>query len=177
MTNNTMRIIPDFVEEGVKAFGFSFVDRSKWDKGEWDREPYDKIIWKDPNTGYDCMLHRNRMGAWCGYVGVSQNHGLFGVKYQDFYNLDSDEYLANFNVHGGITFTDSSRDVDENGKGVGWFYACKHVWWFGFDCVHLGDCGPSEPWEERWDSRYWSQSSVVDEVMSLAKQLVEGTYR
>jgi hypothetical protein len=48
--------------------------------GEWDNEP-DKIQWLDEDTGLDCLMVRNHFGSWCGYVGVTEGHPLFGVGY------------------------------------------------------------------------------------------------
>ena len=51
-------------------------------KGPWDDEP-DKVQWVDPTTGLDCLMHRNHMGAWCGYVGVPEGHKFYGVGYSE----------------------------------------------------------------------------------------------
>src|SRR5690606_3996986 len=40
-----------------------------------------KIQWVDEATGLDCLMVRNSGGAWCGYVGVSEGHPLYGVEY------------------------------------------------------------------------------------------------
>jgi hypothetical protein len=44
--------------------------------GPWVDE-VDKVQWQDDATGLPCLVKRNHMGAWCGYVGVSKGHPLF----------------------------------------------------------------------------------------------------
>ena len=102
--------------------------------GPWNDEP-DKAVWVDEATSLDAMIHRNPMGALCGYVGVGPDHPLHGKDY-DTINPD---------VHGGLTFADGCADGDDPSEGV-----CHvpqpgrpdDVWWFGFDCGHQGDAIP-----------------------------------
>ena len=58
------------------------IDKTGWPSGEWDREP-DKVQFEDKDTGYPCLAVRNRMGAWCGYVGVPNDHFFYGSNYDD----------------------------------------------------------------------------------------------
>ncbi len=147
---------------GMKTW--TFLDRTDWSAGEWDNEPIDKAAWKDNETGLDCMIHRNSMGTWCGYVGVPEDHPFFGDDYDQHYDL---------NVHGGLTFADACHGMEESGKGI-----CHpndegdHVWWFGFDCAHYMDKIPNRRMSAM-DGTYRNQEYVTAEVTSLAKQLAE----
>ena len=148
-----------------KCTVWNFVDRTSWSSGPWDQEPADKIVWEDSTTGFDCMIHRNGMGSWCGYVGVPKKHYLFGLDYNQLYEMGK-----GLDVHGGLTFSDACHNMDVNGKGI-----CHpsdkgdHVWWFGFDCAHSGDRnpigGPSDY------GTYKDQLYVTNEVKGLAQQL------
>jgi hypothetical protein len=112
----------------------NIIDKSSWPRGPWDVEP-DKIQWPDAATGLPCLAVRiGRFGNWCGYVGVAPSHPLHGVDYSDL----------NFDVHGGLTFSDACRPGEEE-RGI-----CHvpdegepaDVWWFGFDCAHAFDLLP-----------------------------------
>lgn len=116
---------------------YGSMDRQGWPSGEWDKEP-DKVQWTDCVTGLDCLAVRNGVGAWCGYVGVSPGHALHEVEYTE---VDSE-----FEVHGGLTFSEHCREGDECSS------ICHvpaegdddRIWWFGFDCAHSGDMFPGD---------------------------------
>lgn len=97
--------------------------------GPWDDEP-DRIEFRV--EGLPCLMVRNPMGAWCGYVAVPPGHPEHGVHYDDsrFEGL----------VHGGLTFSGFSTDyitfTPEHGEYT-------EVWWFGFDCSHYTDLSPT----------------------------------
>ena len=111
----------------------------KWGDGPWVNEP-DKMQYLDTKTGLPCLAVRTSMGNWCGYVGVSKDHPLFAKDYND------DVLDIDLDVHGGLTFSDFSREDAPEGAGI-----ChlpgpgepKKVWWFGFDCAHHMDLVPS----------------------------------
>lgn len=71
--------------------------------------------------GFPCIMRRNRMGAWCGYVGVDACH--------QFYEKDWGE--IDVSVHGGVTFASKAWWDDQDTR-----------WWIGFDCAHAGDYCP-----------------------------------
>ncbi len=106
--------------------------------GPWDKEP-DKAQWQYSPT-IACMVHRGGGQAWCGYVGVTEGHPLFGMEY------DEVETKYNLDVHGGLTFSalcdgDEEKGIchvatDENGKPI-------EAWWLGFDCAHYTDIRPN----------------------------------
>ena len=157
--------------------------------GPWNDEP-DKAVWVDEATNLDCMIHRNRYGALCGYVAVGHDHPLHKTSYSDLDDLGVD-------VHGGLTFAgdcDNSEDTPQ-------FGIChipaegqpSDVWWFGFDCGHAFDLSPNFPgvWDADLDSAivelvngiqqsgpskgdtYRTFEYTKGEVESLAKQLTE----
>jgi hypothetical protein len=135
------------------------VDRSTWGKGPWDSEPDDKVVWIEPTTDLDCMILRNPMGAWCGYVGLPPNHPHHGKACND---IDYDIY----NVHGGLTYAKECAGnichVPEPGRP-------HDVWWLGFDCNHSQDRAPEFFGGYDW-GEYRTQSYVVVEVTRLALQ-------
>ena len=150
------------------------VENELWGPGPWDSEP-DKLTWMDEATGLDCMALRNRLGAWCGYVGLGPEHPLHGLDYDE---------VSGVGVHGGLTFADR---CDETGVVPMSQRICHvpepgrpgDVWWLGFDCAHAWDVAPGlRAWTERlvdhppWpDWSYRDLAYVRSEVESLARQL------
>ena len=118
------------------------MDKSGWGDGPWQDEP-DKVQWPDGFTGMPCIILRNRMGAWCGYVGVTKSHPLYEVGYDDAHDRNED-----IEVHGGLTFSSHCQRSLPEAEG-----ACHvpgegeddDVWWFGFDCAHAFDLMPAVP--------------------------------
>lgn len=113
---------------------WSIVDKTKWERGQWDAEP-DKVQWCDPETGLVCLALRGPVGSWCGYVGVPKGHLLYDCGYSKVVDLPK-EYLIHcfykhrypelpvnggpplsldcyLNAHGGITFAGASRGPSE----------------------------------------------------------------
>ena len=136
--------------------------------GPWEGEP-DKAVWVDKATDLDCMIHRNRTGALCGYVGVGPDHSLHGKDY-DKVGVD---------VHGGLTYANGCQEGDDPAINV-----CHvpqpgrpdDVWWFGFDCAHFRDLVPGMAAMPELvgifnDAVYRDFVFVTAEVESLAKQL------
>lgn len=103
------------------------IDRAGWPKGEWDSEP-DRVDFI--HAGFSCLLHRNTLGNWCGYVGVPETHPDFGKSYDD---------VEDVSVHGGLTYADLCREgichVPQPGMP-------EKVWWLGFDAAHFNDLVP-----------------------------------
>jgi hypothetical protein len=106
-------------------------------------------------------------------VGVAEGHPLHGVDY-------SAGRASDIGVHGGLTFADRCTG-DPEGHTI-----CHvadegepdKVWWFGFDCAHLGDLSPGMRareremgWHEPAGDTYKPLGYVRDECRKLAAQL------
>ena len=143
------------------------IDKSTWGDGPWQTEP-DRVEWV--HAGLPCLALRNRLGNWCGYAAVPPGHALHGKHYDD---VDVD-------AHGGLTYSDGCDGarichVPAPGEPA-------DVWWFGFDCAHLGDISPGMDAYARLRGRpplrftedsYKDLAYVQAETNSLAKQLAE----
>lgn len=117
-----------------------FRQRTGWPAGPWDTEP-DRVDWLDPIGARPCLALRNRLGAWCGYVGVEPEHSWYGQ------NPRSGRLaVANVIAHGRLTYAGSGAlgptddlslisHVAEPGES-------EDVWWLGFDCAHDTDIIP-----------------------------------
>ncbi|MEM7621479.1 MAG: hypothetical protein AAF228_13715 [Pseudomonadota bacterium] len=101
------------------------IDKSNWPEGEWKNEP-DYLQYRDEETGLECLIIRNIVGALCGYVGVDKNHPAYKVDAFDWSNPS----LENIDVHWGLTF---SGFLDRSNT---------ELWFLGFDCAHSGDLAP-----------------------------------
>ena len=104
---------------------WTFDEHPTYDDGPWVDEP-DKAQWVDETTGLDCLVVRNGLDAWCGYVGVPPGHPLHGKDYGD---LDID-------AHGGLTYAAPCQEDDGKVCHVPEPGRPADVWWFGFDCAH-----------------------------------------
>lgn len=122
------------------------IDRSGWAQPKLCNGEPDKAQWIDKKSGFDCLIHRGPSGALCGYVGVPEAHPLYE---QDASNLNRSDY-EQIQVHGGLTFSNycSPSEKPEYGICHTGEVANKKVWWFGFDCAHLGDICPK--YDEEW---------------------------
>ena len=144
------------------------LDRSEWPPGPWDGEP-DKRQW-ETDAGLPGLAVRNSLGGLCGYVGVPLGH--------PFHRVDADDAQTRgaLDCHGGLTHSGSCMESYPEAEGV-----CHtpdpgepdDVWWFGFDCVHMGDLAPAETNYTRYASTatYRTIDYVAAEVESLARQL------
>ncbi len=146
--------------------------------GPWEREP-DKAQWVDEATGFDCLIVRGPAGALCGYVGVPSTHPLHGEDYE----------VPNVAVHGGLTFAAACDERETDGTKP---QICHvplpgrpgAVWWFGFDCAHVGDLtacgrGSARRFPSLGGGTYRDLEYVRSECTDLAKQLrdLEGGLR
>jgi hypothetical protein len=125
--------------------------------------------WKsEPNhidfehAGFPCIMHRNPMGAWCGYVGVPSTHQYFKKHYDE----------CDVSVHGGLTYANECQgDICHPGE--------DERWWLGFDCAHAYDLIPA--WQDssfrlaaaHKRDTYRDEAYVTAEVKKLAEQLAE----
>jgi len=115
----------------------------------WLNEP-NSLIWQDKKTGLICEIHRNpKMGHLCGYVNIPENHPLIEKDYNDL----------NFNVHGGVTFSNKLLN------------SYKNCWKIGFDCAHSEDLSPFlSPFNNNYTT-YKTIKYVKAECKKLAKQI------
>src|SRR6185437_747866 len=131
-------------------------------QGKWMTEPTESH-WVDEDTGLPCFIcRRNRLGHWCGYVGIPERHPHWGD--------DDSSGCIDFVVHGGVTYGQIDPKKDK---------ACgldKPHWWIGFDCAHSGDMVPE--WDRPGSGNiYRDMNYVRDECLRLAKQLAEAGTR
>lgn len=147
------------------------VDKSEWERGEWDDEP-DFKQWQ--SHGLVCLAVRNNGGGLCGYVGVKPGHPAYGR------DLCGSEYDERLDPHGGVTFSRTSERYakhvdDENGEA-------RDLFWVGFDCAHSGDASPAYSaiykktglaYRSELGETYKNIAFVTAEVERLAKQLKE----
>src|SRR5262249_33432277 len=77
---------------GMEKVETLFVDRTGWPAGPWDTEP-DREDFE--HVGLACLALRHpEYGNWCGYVGVSATHPLYGVGMTDATPALGDAYRA-----------------------------------------------------------------------------------
>lgn len=101
-------------------------NKKRFPPGPWQTEP-DRVEFK--HAGFDCLLNRNQMGAWCGYVGLPATHPLYKTHYQEVENLSG---------YGGLTFGAlCGGEICHVGDVPG-----EALYWLGFDCAHYGDLVP-----------------------------------
>lgn len=133
-------------------------------------------------AGFRAVVTRYKTAHRCGYVGVSKEHPLYRVRYNEptehLLPLPDDEPVGRrgiipllcwdkekgvtpdiaFDVHGGVTY---SGPLDGH-------ILDSDLWWFGFDCAHAGDA------LRETDSvgEFRSVEYCFEECESLARQLV-----
>jgi hypothetical protein len=151
----------------------------------WEKEP-NELVWEA--HGFHCRLARGPMGHWCGYVGVDENHPLYGKGYGESLDvlkplqeqrlkeplgetpslavmmsiLTGGEFNTSmdmvFNVHGGVTFA---------GK-----YPKENLWLIGFDCAHSGDLCPESNYSSASET-YRTLEYAKAETERLAAQIAK----
>ena len=116
----------------------------------WLTEP-DRLEWKDEATGLPCLIVRvSGHGALCGYVAVPPGHPWHGTDYAACFERPAchvhedkgwctHEPDGHVKVHGGLTYSGRCRGKVCHVAAPG---EPEDVWWFGFDCAHLGDLIP-----------------------------------
>ena len=172
--------------------------RELWGEGPWQIEP-DRVDFR--HAGFACLLHRNRAGNWCGYVGVPPGHPLHGVGYSDEspalaealerrkkHPIGDNPGMAVMlacltgelaprpeivlDVHGGPTYSGACQGHLCHVPEAG---EPDALWWFGFDCGHSDDYTPAYDHEYRLSFKrhavYRDLAYVRRETESLAQQL------
>ena len=117
-------------------------------EGPWQNES-DKIAWTDSATGLPCTILRSEDGSLGGYVGVRNDHPLFG------FTVDALPGALGISPHGGLDYAatcqrgpeetsichpsptarqprrPSRGDAQASGEGR---EGHEPLWWFGFQC-------------------------------------------
>ena len=164
-------------------------------KGAWLGEA-DKVSWRDTASGYDCIMLRNTdNGFLCGYVGIPQDHPLWGW---DANAVPPDIWI---DVHGGLTYSRLCEEGPSPARrlAVEARRIChvtlrpavyhpvehatdhrvedSHAWWFGFSCDHAYDLIPNDRPNSSGSKSselgriYRDDAYVVRETVALAAQL------
>lgn len=112
--------------------------------------------------GLKCVVLALDYGHRCGYVGISQDHPLFGIEYGDKTNVLNDSNLSRQEISikdAGLgqtlaimtgaydkdflspeMFFDVHGGITYSGGGINSEYPIKSdLWWFGYDCSHCDD--------------------------------------
>ncbi|WP_147366972.1 hypothetical protein [Aurantiacibacter zhengii] len=128
-------------------------DRHPRGRGPWTDEPFDKIAWRDAETGLDCILLRQPSGVWGGFVAVGPGHPFYA------HREDAIPAAAGLSPHGGIDYAQAcSRNEDEavrvchahtghraaqRDTPTAEDQTMDDAWWFGFLADKPGDHVPS----------------------------------
>jgi hypothetical protein len=149
--------------------------KSGWPAGEWHDE-LDKKQWMCILANLPCLIVRNEMGAWCGYVGVGPEHPLFNLDYSESLEDGPSIECLLETPHGGITFSSFCIEegpvekrichVVEDGEN-------DRVWWFGFDCGHSDDFCPGIPTFGRSYEHRQAHGGVQYRTQAYVESIVE----
>ena len=161
-------------------------ERKPTEEGPWSDEA-DKIAWVDEETGLGCIILRQENGTLSGYVGVGNDHPLFG------FESDAVPVDISTTVHGSITYgkeCEVNRFAQEEfGEPRTERYTVCHVrmtvqttkdefehqdlWWLGFDTDHPGDLVPTPGWKNKTKKSdvYRDQAYVYAQCIALARRL------
>jgi len=122
-------------------------------------------------AGYRAVVIIHPAGHRCGYVAVPEGHKYHSHDYDDVPSID---------VHGGLTYA--------GGEKAQYPVEAEGLWWFGYDCAHLGDARDPElmqgEYKEVYDKGLFREMHFegdtvktmeycVNECESLAKQFKE----
>lgn len=181
----------------VPAAEIYFDDRAKpLEDGVWLHEA-DKVSWRDPTSGFECIMMRDADGGFLsGYVGVPRDHPLWG--------WDEDAIEAadlGIEVHGGLNYSAICQDGPSPHRSLimearrichapsspARYKPLKHAtdhrvedphaWWIGFSCDHLYDevpkslTHPKKFLAAETERVYRDDTYVVREIRNLAAQL------
>ena len=137
-----------------KTWKWTATDKADLGPGPWQDE-HDKEQWACEHTALACLIVRNQMGAWCGYVGVPLDHPKAEPLIA---REDVDGLLV---AHGGVNFAGPCVDHGEDDSRPAARTICHvrgegdgEVHWLGFDCAHGGDIVP-------WFRKKFPQDSIL----------------
>lgn len=130
---------------------------------------------------YRCVVIFSHYGYRCGYVEIPKNNILYGKSMSDklpvkfsaitikeigkrsifsllFMLDDEDDFIridTYFDVHGGITYSNCSKDYPVDGEN----------WWIGFDCFHYRDGRDLDLVE-----KLWGDDEKIKEFLVIERQ-------
>ncbi len=167
---------------------FRVPERHPRGNGPWQDEA-DKIAWRDAGTGMPCTILRDGSGVLGGYVGVTEDHPLYG------YNTDAVPGSLGISPHGGLSYAaECDNRPDEisichpsvlerrrarKGPSMGsQAHDGEHrpLWWFGFTCdlnhdLVPGRRGRSTDLGAENGRVYRDEAYVYGQICILARQL------
>ncbi len=148
--------------------------------------------------GYNCFVVEISSGYRCGYVEIPKDSLFFNKRYNEelpiskdvigdeplgkrsYIDLvcnsmsDSDNIQAGFifNVHGGITYTES------------YLFDKEDSWFYGFDCAHSGDAYDVSIMDDKYREMFdhglignngavRTEEYVISELKSLVDQIIK----
>lgn len=105
-------------------------NKAEWPAGPWIEEP-DYMLWLSPDSMYPCVLRRNMLGAWAGFVGIAPDHPLYQATHTEM-------AIESIDIYGGVVFTGFSPEDDiEVSPPI-------RRWWIGFGCMTPDDATPRQ---------------------------------
>lgn len=132
--------------------------------GPWLEEP-DFMWWVHRPTDLECMIRRNDMGAWCGYVGVPEGHPAW--------------QRDPFDMH-----LEAAPSLNFGRRMPSPYEPHADLYWLGFDCAHApfdvvptmdaylhSVVGRSMPSSDYFHPTYKDVNYVRGEVVVLAEEL------
>ncbi len=177
-------------DASIVADAVYYVGRAKSDGRNGTLGDADKIAWRDPATGYECIIMRDEpQGYLSGYVAVPPGHPLYG--------FDHDAIPADLDieVHGGLTYSavcdegpNPTRRLIIEARRIchvrlspryATDYRAGHdqAWWFGFECNHVYDVVPGQRNDRdrflghETGATFKDEAYVYGQVVDLAAQL------
>lgn len=162
----------------IDADEIYYVDGLRKEGGGLGLGEADKVAWRDPATGFECIMLRSPIsGALSGYVGVPRDHPLWG------WEASAISVDFGIEVHGNVNYsrlcddgpaserefeleaqrelqleaqrichvprTSPSRRTASNASN--YRVEDAHAWWFGFSCDHAYDVVPNAKPRDRPD--------------------------
>lgn len=153
----------------------------------------DKVAWRDPATGYECIIMRETSGGYLrGFVGVESKHPLYGFEH------DAVPPGLDIEVHGGLTYSAVCQDGPSPQPRL--IYEVRRIchvpvgyapvanatdhrpahdqaWWLGFACNNVYDVVPGERRDRQrflgaeTGAALRDEAYVYEQVVDLAAQL------
>ena len=172
-----------------------------------NRQELDSLIEREGDRyefeyrGYNCVLLRNTLKVWLGYVGVTPVHPLYGYNYKDIIKVPQEILQAKVEISrmGLIDFMafclqKKKEDIPNDHIQIsaalpvhgGLNYSesnlpidesesdlVSKIWWFGFHCGHHSDLVPEHSFDlYNGKSSYKTKEFVIKELEHLVDRLI-----